>query len=299
MANGVGVFSLPKPEVHGGDQLTGDISLPMLVVLGSGGASVVSALILPIPRVLGGESITVRQLSALLSLTAPTISSTGTAPIVMYGRIVLPTPRINVGVLSGGISGRGSFILPRFVVSRIAPFHAIGVWGATSAEIFGLGRISISDYKAVVMNLSNQAITTYDNFDFNSMAYFNGTYLGASSAGIYKLSGNLDNTSTIKSRIKTGSIDFGSGFIKHLRDIWLTYRTDGTVAVVLWVDEDDNSQVELRSKKSSKKMQEEKFTAPLGLKGRFYTIEFKNIGGADFDINSISMIVEEIKRKIR
>ena len=298
---GVGVFQLPIPIVGSGDQPTGDITLPMFVILGEGGASAVNAFEIPMVVVSGGESITVRQISASFSIPVPIISSgIGIAPIVMSGRMVLPVPIINSGViLSGGISGRGSFILPQFIIRPITPGHGFGTWVVTIPEIFGVGKISITDYKGVVMNLSNQAISTYNNFDFNSIACFNGTYLGANSAGIYKLSGNLDNGSIIKSKIKTGSIDFGSGYIKHLRDIWLTYRTDGTVAIVLWVDEDDNSQVELRSRKSSDNIQEEKFTAPLGLNGRFYTIEFKNIAGADFDIHKLSMMVDEIKRKIR
>lgn len=293
---GVGSFQLPIPIIGGGDQPTGDITLPMFVIFGEGGASGVNLFEVPIITMLGGESITVRQLSTYITLPVPTISSIGTVPIVLKGRLVLPVPSMSG---TSGISGSGTFIVPQFVIQQITPQHGVGTLVVTIPEIFGVGQISITDYKGVVMNLSNQAISTYNAFDFNSMAYFNGTYLGANSAGIYKLSGNLDNTSTIKSKIKTGSIDFGSSYIKHLRDIWLTYRTDGTVAIVLWVDEDDNSQSEIRSEKSSDKIQEEKFTAPLGLKGRFYTIEFKNIDGADFDIHKLSMMVDEIKRKIR
>ena len=44
---------------------------------------------------------------------------------------------------------------------------------------------------------------------------------------------------------------------------------------------------------------EERLKVPRGLRGRFFTIEGENIAGVDFDIDSLSMLVESIKRKVR
>jgi hypothetical protein len=154
-------------------------------------------------------------------------------------------------------------------------------------------------HKGIVMNLLNQAISTYSNFNFNSIACFNGTYLGATDTGIYPLGGNKDNGSDINSRIKTGSMDFGDTIIKYARDVWITHRTDGYLTLVIYVNEDTKTTIEKQTKIVSNEMKEERIKPPRGLRGRFYTVELKNLSGADFDIDSLGMLVESIKRKVR
>ena len=149
------------------------------------------------------------------------------------------------------------------------------------------------------MNLFNQVISTYSNFNFNSIACFNGTYLGATDTGIYPLGGKTDNGNDIDSDIKSGSMDFGDTLIKYLRDAWLTHRTDGNLKLRVWVDEDTTFIIEERTSIISNQIHEERLKPPRGLKGRFYTIELKNISGADFDIDSLNLLVESIRRKVR
>jgi len=149
------------------------------------------------------------------------------------------------------------------------------------------------------MNLFNQTISTYSNFNFNHLANFNGTYLGATDTGIYVLGGSKDNGTEIDAKIKTGSIDFGDTFIKYARDVWITHRTDGTLKLRIYVDEDSTAPVEKHTTIVNSNMTEERLKPPRGLRGRFYTLELRNVGGADFDIDSLSLLVESIKRKVR
>jgi len=149
------------------------------------------------------------------------------------------------------------------------------------------------------MNLFNQAISTYSNFNFNSIACFNGTYFGATDTGIYPLGGDTDNGSDIDSKIKTGSMDFGDTLIKYIRDVWITHRADGYLKLKIFVDEDTTTTVEKQTSIVSDEVREERIKPPRGLKGRFYTVELQNIGGADFDIDSLNLLVESIQRKIR
>lgn len=149
------------------------------------------------------------------------------------------------------------------------------------------------------MNLFNQAISTYSNFNFNSIACFNGTYLGATDTGIYPLGGNTDNGSNINSKIKTGSMDFGNTFIKYLRDIWVTHRTDGYLKLKILVDEDTTTTVGKQTNIVSNEIKEERIKLPRGLRGRFYTVELNNVAGADFDIDSLGLLVESIQMEIR
>lgn len=144
------------------------------------------------------------------------------------------------------------------------------------------------------MNLLNQAISTYTSYPFNSIAYFNGRYLGATDTKIYVLSGDLDNATAISSTIKTGPMDFGEKFTKYIRDVWLTYRSDGTLALVFSVDEDVTTEVERDTVLTGSEIREEKLKVPRGLKGRYWTIELKNLLGADFDIDKLSAMVDVI-----
>lgn len=147
------------------------------------------------------------------------------------------------------------------------------------------------------MNLANQAISTYSSYSFNSLAYFNGIYLGATSTGIYPLSGDLDGATAISSSIKTGPMDFGEKFTKYIRDVWLTYRSDGVLTLVFSIDEDATTEVERDTVETATYITEEKLKVPRGLRGRYWTIELKNKLGADFDIDKLSAMVDVIGKK--
>lgn len=149
------------------------------------------------------------------------------------------------------------------------------------------------------MNLMNQAISTYSNYNFNSIACFNGTYLGATDTGIYPLSGDTDNGADIDAKIKTGSMDFGDTIIKYARDVWITFRSNGNLTLVIFVDEDTTTTIQKQTTIVSDSIIEERLKLPRGLRGRFYTVELKNFSGADFDIDSFNLLVESVRRKVR
>ena len=293
MPAGTGIFYLTIPVVIGSDQPTGLITLPLPSVEGSG--YITSDFTLPIPVVTG----TAEYRTAFADLSLPTYSviATGLVGVLGSGSFVLPIPLINV---VRGINGIGSIILP---IPRV---NEVGNWGAGYIVIptpwpYGEGRsIPVSRvYRGVVMNLSNQAITTYSNFPFSSIAYFNGKFIGANDEGLYLLDGSLDKTMRINSKLKTGVLNLGDNFIKHIRNAWLTFRSDGHLALVVYVDEDADNPVEIQTELVGAEIQEERLKIPRGLRGRYYTIELKNLSGADFDIDQLSLVVESIRRKVR
>ncbi len=149
------------------------------------------------------------------------------------------------------------------------------------------------------MNLLNQAISTYINYNFNSIACFNGIYYGATDTGIHYLTGDTDNGADIDSKIKTGSMDFGDTLIKYAGDVWITFRSDGYLTLKILVDEDATAPVQKQTTIISSTIVEERLKLPRGLRGRFYTIELKNFAGSDFDIDSLNLLVESIRRKAR
>ena len=113
------------------------------------------------------------------------------------------------------------------------------------------------------------------------------------------MGGDKDNGSDIDVQIQSGSMDFGDTFMKYLKEFWITHRTGGKLRLRIWKDEDTSLTIDKQTVIEDTKIQEERVKMPAGLKGRFYTFLLKNIAGADFDIDNMSMLVESIKRKIR
>ena len=112
------------------------------------------------------------------------------------------------------------------------------------------------------------------------------------------LEGDTDNTTQIDSKIKTGPMDFGRKQTKWIRDVWMTYRTDGHMEFVFSTDEDTTTEVQRDTVTISEILQEEKIKVPRGLKGRYWTVELKNLLGADFDIDNWEVMVD-ITGKVR
>lgn len=294
MAAGTGLFYLPIPQFVGADAPYGSFAIPMPSFEGSSGY-VKDELTIPIP-VMSGTGI-VRSGTGQFHLPIPTlIDGAGLSGVLGQGAFVLP--QLQISALSGPW-GRGTFTLPQFVLFDIVPGHGKGSLVIPIPLIFGRDRFIPAVYRGIVMNLSNQAISTYSNYPFNSLAKFNGRYLAAGEDGIYELGGDSDSGTQILSKVKTGPMDFGEKFIKHLRNAWLTYRSDGHLELVLYVDEDEDNPVSRSTEIASDEIHEERIKVPRGLKGRYYTIELKNMSGADFDIDKLSLLTESIRRKIR
>lgn len=196
----------------------------------------------------------------------------------------------------------GTYNIPMLVLQDITPLHSRGgTYKLTTIDIDAYSRlIPVSAiYRGVVMNLINQAMSTYSNYNFNSMAYYNKKYLGATSTGIYDLEATNDNGSPILAHIKSGPMDFGEKQVKYIRDVWVTHRTDGKLALVFSVDEDSSTEVERITQLVGEELQEEKVKVPRGLTGRYWTIEFKNKDGSDFDLDSLEIMVDILGGKKR
>jgi len=301
MPAGTGLFYLPIPQFIGADAPTGLFVIPMPSFEGSSGY-VTADFVTPVP-VMSGTGLVIGGYG---DFNLPILVATGTGLSGVLGSGIFILPQFGFSGVSGP-SGSGSFILPQLVLFNFLPEHGEGLFVLPIPSLFGFhSAVSIpvvsaskTIYKGIVMNLVNQAISTYSNYPFNSLAKFNSRYLAAGEDGIYELGGDSDSGTQILSKIKTGPMDFGEKFIKYLRNVWLTYRSDGHLELVLYVDEDEDNPVSRSTEIASDEIHEERIKVPRGLKGRYYTIELKNMSGANFDIDKLSLLVESIRRKVR
>lgn len=225
--------------------------------------------------------------SLVLTMPMPTLQMTGQAQAYdfddlseIHGSLSLQLNPPSL-LMTGFIEARGSLLLSMPVPALIM----------TGDQFFAARYI-----KGLVMNMSHFAVTDYIGYDFNSVAYFNGKFLGGNSQGIFSFGGNKDNGTKINARAKMPILDSFQDVIKKARDAWLTCRTDGQMMLVVHFEEGDPYEdvfektgraLELRGK------------LPKGIKERFIAFEIRNVDGSDFDNNNLRFTTDTVRGKIR
>jgi hypothetical protein len=255
------------------------VPLPGFVISASGKAAQVGSLVRDLPgleisahgyaEVLGRLDRTLAGLSIIATGLSGNIGNAG-------ARSIVPLPGLNI--LATGFSENrlsADLVLPGFFIT--AEGWAVPVL-----------------ITCLVMNPKNLAISEYTGINFNSFAFFNGKYLAAGPSGIHVLEGDTDNGEPIISLIKTGHIPTGSA---RARDIYLMGRSDAQMRVTLIGDEEEESREEADYLIS--KLGEDRVVTPRGMDPVYLQIAVENSQGGDFDLDSIQVFGEGLKRRSR
>jgi len=214
----------------------------------------------------------------ILSLRPPRLSMHGLAGIVGSLSLQLKPPRL---LMSGFIEARGNLVLTMPV-----PYLAM-----TGDQFF-----AARYFKGLVMNMSHFAVTDYIGYDFNSLAYFNGKFLGGGQGGIFVLGGNNDNGTKINARAKMPMLDSYQDIVKKARDAWLTCRTDGQMMFVIQLGEDDYYDDIFEP---TGRAYEYRGKLPKGIDERFLAFEIRNVDGSDFDNNNLRLTADAVQGRKR
>jgi len=260
------------------------LSVPALEVSGSiksGGKLSVS---LPIPAMELSFRIAPRnEINAALGITALRLAGS----IISGGVLSVPIEIPALGlVLAIGHQNQLVFALD-------VPF--IDPW----LEIRGLPAF-VPFRKGFAMNLSTFGVTEYSEYPFNSFAdyHLGGVYVGASENGIFLLDGDDDNGVKIQAAIQTGTEDLWKDVIKRLREGFAVIR-GGPLRLEIVLDEGRLEPV-IRDLLSVRDViHEERIKFPRGLKNRFVSFIWRNLGGSDFDLESFRAMVDPIVHKKR
>lgn len=164
-------------------------------------------------------------------------------------------------------------------------------------EAIGLQTLAES-YRAWVLNLRNSALTEYDNFKFNSFALFNGVYLAAGPTGIHVLgTQDADDTTDITARVRTGSVDYGSTFLKRVPRLYVTgeFPTDMYFRTV--TSEDGERTYVLHTNEITG-VQQRRVPIGRGPKALKWAYELENIDGGDFRVSRVMPYPQELKRRV-
>jgi hypothetical protein len=166
-------------------------------------------------------------------------------------------------------------------------------------EIRGL-RAFVPFRKGFALNLSHFGVTEYENYPFNSFCdyHLSGVYLGASEDGIFLLDGEDDAGVKINSVVQGGTEDLWKQIVRRLREGWVVKR-GGPISIQLILDEGKMDPITRIMNTNGNFSGEERVKFPRGLKNRFVSFVIRNLGGADFSLESLRIFCDEIKRRQR
>jgi len=138
-------------------------------------------------------------------------------------------------------------------------------------------------------NLKNRATTQYTNFNFNSMVRFAGKTLGASSSGLFDLTGDDDNGVNIDAYFAPILTDFGISNPKRLRYVYLGFEASGDLTLSVTFDEKTPRSYTVNSTKTGQ--QRKRVSIGRDGQGRYLGVKFSNLNGCDFSIDSADVLL--------
>ena len=276
-----------------GAQLT--VKLPAVAFTAHGSTDVIGRFNILLPRVLFSANA-LQEGKATITALMPVLRFTaqGTVSEITSLSATLPKVKFTATGLTG-VVGQINAVLPA------VEFSGNAYWTGTNTlnielpavKFFALARSNA--FVTLVLNTKNFALTEYDNsYDYNSLCVFNGKVMGAKRDGIYELSGDTDNGTSIDWSFKTGKIDLEDGIVKKARHVWLSYKPSGDL--VLTVDDGD-SEYEYYVESAQQIDNAVRIKLGKGIRNRYIQLELRNISNEKITLDRMRLFAEPIARK--
>lgn len=154
-----------------------------------------------------------------------------------------------------------------------------------------------STYRAHVMNTTNNAVTEYTGFRFNSFAQIAGSYYGAGPDGLYRLDGSTDAGSNINWQARTGQIDDKQVGLKRLPEVVMGLRASGPVRVRVYPDDDRYYDYMLPNVKTTT-IRQQRVKVGKGMKARWFAVELQGVANAAMEMDSMQLNMTPTTRRI-
>jgi hypothetical protein len=207
---------------------------------------------------------------------------------ITFGETVLGTRLIDATV-TGTVTLNGAVV-------GSASYH---VSAASEAQIQGGVQFIQDFWDGWAFNLNTGAPSMYEDFKFNSFARIGSNYYGCSDTGIYLLGGELDVAAEIDATVTTGYSDlstdkFDGGQIKHVTTAYLDARSVSPMTITCRTEGQEYTYTFDTDRAN---MASARAEIGKGLKGTLWQFELKNVAGADFEAESLTVLVDPTKRK--
>jgi hypothetical protein len=154
----------------------------------------------------------------------------------------------------------------------------------------------------MVVNTETNAVSTYENYQFNSFCELAGVYYGAGPQGVSQLDvGDDDGLGVpIPAEITTGLLDLGEGYQKRVIDAYMALRTSDELALTVSVDEETFFDPVTRPIPTYARFDlvQRKVAIPKGLRGRVWQFSVSNTTGGDFEFGHLGLNLSTSPRRI-
>lgn len=241
------------------------------------------------------------------SITRPNANLTAVQAFTAGLAVTLPKPQSSI-TAHAGVNGTASIRLPA-VAADLQAFQAVNATMSArlprpQARIVVVG--TTLQRLVMVTNLLTKAVTTYENYPFNSFAKIGDSYFAAGPDGLYRIEvdGNDDVTGplpadrvAVDASFKFGELSFGSEQIKRVSDCYAAMRAEGDMTVRVYVDEQDPNEYTLSPEGVSRLKQRRSFVGK-GARGKYWQFEVANTGGCDFDFDTINVAAVSTARRL-
>lgn len=285
VTSNIAALAMPRPQLSIGGQVgvVGSVALRSPAPILSLAASIpfTGTIALTSTRQMAVVGATGNVASTAMTLRSLALAMQGYSGAVGDASMVLPIVELSI---TGGIQVTGSVVLAVPIL----------VLQATGGNPAGVNALTSS---TIVMHTESNALTTYDNFKFNSFAAFNGVYLGANDNGIFALSGATDDGAQIDAMAQVGITDFGSSHLSRIDRCYVGYRTDGNLILRVFTEE-KTSRDYLMQATGRSGLHGNHVRIGKGLAARYWSYAILNQKGAYFDLDAIELKPTALKRRV-
>lgn len=147
-------------------------------------------------------------------------------------------------------------------------------------------------YVGLAMNATTRAMSEYDAFNYNSLAWYNGRLYGAGPAGLYRLEGATDAGNPIAAYFRTAMQRLADGKECRVSSAYLGFRSNGELQLkVVFIDAagEKVGYVYDLAQAPTGAPQPGRFKVGRGIKSVYMAFELGNVAGADFAIDVLEI----------
>lgn len=213
-----------------------------------------------------------------------------------------------------GVGGQVAVLQPTaeplqgaFSAYQVGTADAIGSQLEPLMAVFYSEPLIAATYRGWAMNMAlagkedkagraSSGMTEYENFPFNSFARFAGADLAAGPNGLMRLGGATDAGQDITASFATGLIDFDTPELKRATEVFLTLRTNGTLRISVWTDEDRRFDYVVPYY-GRETLQQIRRRLGRGLRSRYFKYEIAGVNGARFDLDTMAIEAAALSRR--
>lgn len=309
--------SIPVLATEGEINPDFDVDLPLLEVNGTIlGGTTLRGVALPL-SLLQSSGTLVNPQTASGFIILPQLSTTGST--IATGAVV-SAPGISVGPLGGGMNlpaleANGFLLIPQEMagtaitlpVIDIGPLSFIAPGSViTGSVILPTQRLDIvlvngATLTATVwaMNTETLETTNYLNFDFVSLVSFADQPYGVTAGGIFLLEGDDDDGTNIDARVLTGISDRGDEALKEASHMYMQYD-GGAMMFQLFPDGQQRlREYRFERRSNSSGVIHARAKGSRGLRSRSWQMGLRNLGGDDFTLDKLGLLLRALTRNTR